>query len=80
VPAVLKGRAGTFQCYGQDGLRAKANLLWLNPELGYAGADYGMLRATAGSIGGPLQQFNLCHNSLGYWAFFNDVYNDLVWA
>jgi len=80
VPAILKGRAGTWQCYAQDGFRALANLLWLNPELGYAGADYGMLRATGGSIGGPLQQFTLCHNSLGYWVFFNDDNNDLVWA
>ena len=76
VPALLRRAAGTFQCYGADSLRAQANLLWVSPELGYSGSDYGMLRATAGSVGGPLQQFTLCHNSGGYWVFYSDDNND----
>jgi len=81
VPARLQALAGagTYTCHAQAGLQSLANLLWITPELGYTGYGYGMLRASASAIGGPLQQYTFCYNNPGaFWVFFNDANNDLV--
>jgi hypothetical protein len=72
--------ADTFTCYDQQSLDANANADYVSAELGYTGADYGMLRARATTVG-PWEKFDFCYDSTqGWWAISSDANGRYVTA
>jgi hypothetical protein len=67
--AVILGAtpAQAASCY--DGaIYSEANHRYVSAELGYTGADYGMLRARASSVG-PWERFEICYSSVALTHF-----------
>ena len=76
VPARLRAAApsDTFTCYDQQSLLSAANSDYVSAEIDDTGADYGMLRARATTVG-PWEKFDFCYDvTQGWWAISSDVY------
>jgi hypothetical protein len=72
--------ADTFICHDQQSLNATANADYVSAELGYTGADYGMLRARSKTVG-PWEKFDFCYDSTqGWWAISSDANGRYVTA
>jgi hypothetical protein len=75
APARLRAASpnDTFDCFDQQTLISAANGDYVSAELGYTGADYGMLRARA-TTAGPWEKFDFCYDATqGWWAIRSDA-------